>query len=485
VPIQLGRLAKDQMLPLLGGTYMAKSELANAQRCVNLYPELNQDDADYPLTMYPVPGLKPLGAPPVVGRARGLYWATNKNIYAIVEQAVYQINQNTWAFTQLGSLTDALHTPVTMVDNGNYVLLLNGTATGYTINMTTGDVAQITDPNFFGGTRAGFLSTFLVNNVPGTQEFQSTLSGQFLYNGLYVASKTGYPDLLATLAVMHLEIWLIGERTTEVWYNAGNANFPFALYPGVFLEHGTPAPWSLAQHDLAVFFLAQDKDGTNTVVKGHDYKLERISTHGIEWMLSQMNTTSDCVADLYAIEGHIFYRMHFISANKTLVYDDRIGMWHEVVYTDANGQENRALDIFATQAFGLNISLDWANGYLYQLDQNTYTDNGSLRVFRRGFPHLTSNGRQIYYAAFKASIDTGTDSLDAVVPQIYLRWSDTKGRSWSNPVGRSLGGPGAYNLEPRWNRCGRGRDRVHELFWSANAKIALNGAWVDALPMGS
>lgn len=44
-------------IPLMGGSYEARSIIADAQRCVNLYPEPNPQDAEAPLTHYPTPGL--------------------------------------------------------------------------------------------------------------------------------------------------------------------------------------------------------------------------------------------------------------------------------------------------------------------------------------------------------------------------------------------------------------------------------------------
>lgn len=50
-------------IPLLGAAYEAQSVIANAQRCINLYPEANQKDSSVPLTHYPTPGLDPIGVP--------------------------------------------------------------------------------------------------------------------------------------------------------------------------------------------------------------------------------------------------------------------------------------------------------------------------------------------------------------------------------------------------------------------------------------
>lgn len=64
--------------------------------------------------------------------------------------------------------------------------------------------------------------------------------------------------------------------------------------------------------------------------------------------------------------------------------------------------------------------------------------------------------------------------------QIFLRWSDDRGHTWSNPVGQPIGARGAYLTSVSWNRLGYARDRVFDVFWSVPVKTALQGAFVDA-----
>jgi len=47
-------------LILIGGSYVARSIIANVQRCVNLYPEHNPKDAPVPVTLYQRPGFRPI-----------------------------------------------------------------------------------------------------------------------------------------------------------------------------------------------------------------------------------------------------------------------------------------------------------------------------------------------------------------------------------------------------------------------------------------
>jgi hypothetical protein len=482
---------------------------------VNLFPEKNQPDGEAPTTHYPRAGLTLLAKPPVAGAGRGLYWATNNQLYAVIGQNVYSISP-TWEFTLLGEIGPGI-TPVSMVDDSDEILLVDGTPLGYEIVLATNAMTRITDPNFLGADRCDFVDTFLLSNIPGTQGFQSTLPNDFAWDPLYFASKTGFSDQLVTIICMHREVWLVGELTTEIWYNAGNSGFPFAILPGTFVEHGCVAKYTIAKHDLNIFFLSMDKDGKGVVVKGNNYRLDRISTHAIEVEFSKYPTLADASSYIYQQGGHIFYVINFPSADKTWAYDLQTGLWHEESWCDGDGIEHRGrVQCAAIAPNQINVALDWQNGNLYQIDPTNATDNGAPIVRRRGFPHLVSNGNRIHYACFRADIECGTamgTSADVTVlgtqagaiitteggaplllegadqppppPKVYLRWSDDRGKTFGNAIGQSLGAQGQTLKQPQWRRLGMARDRVFELFWSGNFAEALNGAWIDALPMGS
>ena len=59
---------------LSGGAYTARSVIAGAQRCVNLYAEINPDDAPVKRTYYPRPGLRGLSTPPTAGAGVACAW---------------------------------------------------------------------------------------------------------------------------------------------------------------------------------------------------------------------------------------------------------------------------------------------------------------------------------------------------------------------------------------------------------------------------
>src|ERR1700744_3798143 len=143
---------------LLGGAYSAPSLIANAQRSVNLFPENNPKASNppVPVTHYPRPGLTLLGAPSTIGQGRCLYGATNGDLYAVVGQQIYYIDPN-FKYTNLGAIQTGTDTPVYMSDNGTDITIVDGSAQGYDIEMSSQSFGIISDPNFLGGDRTDYI----------------------------------------------------------------------------------------------------------------------------------------------------------------------------------------------------------------------------------------------------------------------------------------------------------------------------------------
>ena len=132
-------------IPLLGGAYQTRSVIASAQEAVNIYSERNPEDGSptVPATSYPTPGLNLLTVPPYIEALRTLYPASNGQLYGVIGPNVYAISE-TFAFTLLGTIPDNT-TPVWFTDNGSAIVLVDGSATGYAIDMATNAFGTITD----------------------------------------------------------------------------------------------------------------------------------------------------------------------------------------------------------------------------------------------------------------------------------------------------------------------------------------------------
>jgi len=467
-------------LQLVQGAYEARSVIANAQRCINLYPELNTKDAEAPYTHYTTPGLVTLSQG-IVAEVRQLYTASNGLLFAVIGDTVYYV-PDSFVLQPLGTIATQ-NGLVSMYDNKFTLIVLDGSLFGWSVDLTTLAFAPFSPANFVGGNQVRYIDTFLVSSTQNAN-IQSSDSGATTYDPLALATMSGDADQLQIIDVVHKEMWSFGRRTTEVWSNVGAFPFPLQPIPGVFLQHGIAALRSLAKWGLNIFFLSQDNNGEALIMMGGPgYKADVISTPAITDAIGNYEVISDAIGFCYQQGSHMFYVLTFPTADATWVYDLSTQLWHERAWMDQNGDLHRHRANCVAFAYGKTICGDWQNGKLYNWDLHAYTDDGNAILRLRSFPHIVNNLDRVSYKQFIADIEVGTDMNPASDPQLNLRWSDDRGVSFGNGVQQTLGQGGAYRTTPSWNRLGFARDRVFELSWTAAAATALNGAYIEVEAM--
>jgi hypothetical protein len=372
----------------------------------------------------------------------------------------------------------------------NAVALTGGSGTGATADITTvsGAVTNVVPLQTGLGYNAGdVLSASLSNTLFGFQ-YSLVAVNPPAFDPTYVAAKTGYPDLLSTLVVVHREVWLMGAyQSTEVWYDAGNTGFPFQIMPGVFIQHGCIAAYSVTTHDLNVFWLGVDQAGQGTVFMGAGYSARRISTYAIEkivsnWVKAGANI-SDAVGFIYKQEDHVFYVLSSASANATIVFDVTENLWHERAWTDPNsGILNRVRANCAAFAYGVNVIGDWQNGNIYTLDLSADTDFGGPITRRRGFPHLLNDGKRHSIDRFALDMECGDGDASNITAQelVTLEVSIDRGRTYFVAPTQSMGAQGDYLFQMQWRQVtGQSRDFVFRVTWSNAVFTGISGAWID------
>ncbi|HKU51980.1 MAG TPA: hypothetical protein VJQ25_05905 [Nitrospira sp.] len=475
---------------------------------MNYYPELNRKDSPVPITHYQRPGFRPVGpsppTPPTVAPVRCIYRASNEAGYCVIGSNVYYID-STYQLTLLGSITPDRINPCSMIDNRDQILLVDGSDTGWTIDLADNTFAVFVDDSglFQGADKVDYIDTFVLWKFAGVSNlFGSTLSNTLDIDPTYFAAKTNYPDNLETLIVNRHVLLLIGNVKSEIWYDAGNPQFPFAELPGTSIEHGTAAKYSVASQDISTFWLGNDLQGKGMVFRQRGYQTTVISNPAITQAIQDMQlagTIDDAIGYTYQQGGHIFYVLTFPTGDQTWVFDDSIEdpmlAWHQRGWTDSEGIIHRDRSNCGAFLYGQFIVGDWENGQLYALDDSQYFDRVNATdypiSFIRTFPHITSiqprtgnpqscDGKRVQYSGFLADIECGNGPLDVNgnPAAIGLRWSDDRGKTYGNAVLQSSGAPGEWLTQPQWQGLGIARDRVFEISHQIAGPAALNGAWV-------
>ncbi len=393
--------------------------------------------------------------------------------------------------TSTGTLSSANLLPQTLITNVNTIPDPNatitmsqaaiGTKSNDSITLNIPVFGQVTDPGFLGANRIAFIEGWLIFNQPNTRTFFTTGPSPYsmLFPGLFYALKDSSTDNLVTLYENERELFLLGERTSEVWYNSGtsgatNEGVVFERVPGVGPQIGCAAWASITRLGESLVWLAKNEQGENVVVRSVQYSWERISNHAIETALASYPVVSDAIGYGYEEAGHAFYVLILPTADVTWVYDStastqlRKPCWHRRASFDPiGGVYHRHYSNCYMDFANMRLVGDYQTGYIHQMSRAFYTDSGApLRAQRRS-KHVWKKDYRTRVSQSSLQIEftpgMGLPYGQGSNPQAMLRWSNDGGFSWSHEHWRSIGAQGQYKNRAKWNRLGYARDRVYEV----------------------
>lgn len=384
-----------------------------------------------------------------------------------------------------GAITDSLGgIPSTTIQSISFTantITLNANATSNqtadTFTLQIPQFGQILDPAFLGASRIAFIEGWLIFNQPGTRTFYTNapIPYTLTFAGAFYALKDSSTDNLVTLMENNRELWLIGERTTEVWYNAGGTSFAFSRLPGVGPQMGCSAQHSICRVGPNLMWLAQNEQGQNIVVMTNQYTVVAVSNHGVENAISGYYLVSDAIGDCYEDRGHIMYVLTFPVADATWCFDLKVwsetqgeaGWWQRLSWNSTTGSYHRHVGNCFINFANLRLWGDYQSGQIHQQDRNFYTDAGNVLRAQRRTPHIWSkeDRNRIFQASLQVEFKAGTglQTGQGQNPQAMIRWSDDGGQTYGNEVWAPIGAAGETRDRAMVMQLGEARDRVYEV----------------------
>jgi len=212
------------------------------------------------------------------------------------------------------------------------------------------------------------------------------------------------------------------------------------------------------------------------------YQTTKISTIEIDQRIASYAFIENALGMSYQQDGHLFYVLQFPSANETLVYDLSTQLWHARAYKQPNTE---VLSLWRPACLCFSASLvlggDHENGNIYALDYDNYTDDGA--AIMRLYETRSSNNNQfwLFYNSVQVHIEAGTGLItgQGKDPVLMLRYSDDGGHTWSNWLFSPMGKIGQYGARAKFNRLGRGRNRVFQIKMTDPVKFVLLSMVLD------
>jgi hypothetical protein len=491
----------------VGGSDQTANPYQDAQICVNWFPELSPSKAAKEVAgLLGAPGLIQVAAAPG-GGAPGFStsmtaWPQPSSVTNLPVRGSWVLPGWTQALVVIGntcflatiitpgsnstpgvlelSKVGTLATvqgPVSIRDNdiGGFAVIVDGPY-GYFYNISQQTLAQIEDPAWLGANTVCYIDGWWIFNQPGTQTFYTNYPqyGE-AFNGSYYALKDAMSDKLMGVWESKEELWLIGERSTEIWYDAGGTYFPFQRLVGTPLQVGCKAVYSIArlvsQGQEGLIWLGRSERGENIVVKTQGFGHQVISTPAVSNAIAQYTVTSDAIGYTYEEGAHEFYVLLFPTADATWVYDatmpPALAWTQRLSYDPYAGQFHRHRSNCFMNFGGMRVVGDYQNGALYQLTRAAQNDAGWPLVARRRSPYIWNkeNRERVFMASLQVDFAPGQGQSAGLGsnPQANLRISRDYGTTYG-PVNQSPMGPmGDYTNRCMWRKLGFSRGAVAEV----------------------
>lgn len=451
-------------------TYESRSKPQSAQRLVNMYAEAMPSEARTNVSLFPCSGLKSFTT---VGNGplRGAFYYDGV-MFVISGAEVYTVNGSggtglVGTITQSGGKVD-----ISPTLTGFLIVEENGD--GHSVTKTS--VTKISDADYTttGSSSTCFIDGYSIHSKPDSgQFFISALNDPTAYTGTNFATAEASPDNLVRVFADRRELWLIGEKTIEVWINTGASAFPFQRISGAFIQRGCAAKFSVASDGVTIYWLGDDY----VIYRANGYNEQRISTHPIEEEIRKFAKKEDAEAFTYSENGHKFYCITFPTGKKTYCYDITTGLWHEKETRNANRWRGSSF----TEAFGKNYVCDYTSNVVYELDPDTYDDNSDEIERRMTSAPLFDDFKRFVVDVFRLDIETGVGITtgQGSNPTVWLEVSNDGGKTWGNMLEREIGKIGKYSTIVEWRCLGQGDNFVFRVHFSDPCKFVVNGAYVE------
>ncbi|MDX1365702.1 MAG: hypothetical protein R3243_15960 [Arenibacter latericius] len=399
---------------LTGGFYEDDALQFDAQRCVNMYPEIGSGQSKSSAKLTYSPGLiiekQGFKLNPAVDRFIQpltiyktsnnllfyfyLYEESSGETWCEVSAIDVDGNGSALAFQVYAVVPNGEFFNIKAVDNGKVIsLVVTNSDIDYDskcffidINtfITTPNVTIVTDSDFPTNVidqeyHDGYFIWLQKRGelTSGTVEDRFYISRLFVgiadagdcLNALDFGVTESSPDSVSGIERISNELAIFGDQSIEFFYNSGNFDFPFERNSGVTQNIGTQLVNSIKKINNTVYFIGSDSNGANVVYRLNGYNPERISTHAIERRLNYLSEVdySEFISTrcyTYEVDGHYFYCINYKRTSNqtrynqtTFVFDISTGIWHETVYL--SGEVETSLPIvdsvsFAGRTFALS-----------------------------------------------------------------------------------------------------------------------------------
>ncbi len=318
-------------------------------------------------------------------------------------------------------------------------------------------------------THTTVLDRYLIANETSSGNFHwSHVNTPATWDAEQAEAEAKKDDIVA-IAMADLELYLLGKRSLEVWYDDGSTPF-VRLYQG-FIDSGTIAPYSFTRCQNNWYWL----DLHRQVVRLNGRQAQPISG-AIGKYLDGFSQVTDCLGDFIIFDGRPFFLLTFKTAQETLALDLSTGFWYVWGYWSSGTHEHwRGNCAAICPAWNMTIIGDHSNGKVYKLDTSNYQDNGTTLKTLIRTNHINRGTEDIRKACHKLTFRLKRTSVsdEADIKNIIVRYRNNGSTTWKSERTVAVGQVGDTEFRGETYMLGSYYSRQWEFYITDNAALTL------------
>lgn len=467
---------------------------------------------------------------------RGLFHSTRGNFLLVVLGSnIYRINPNLgWTF--LLSISDPGVGEVFMDENlSSQVVIVNGGATAYIYNYSDG--VDSVSKAVFTGTPKDFIPNYVTYQntyfIFGNGKTDHSGSQWFIYKSGYdnsgttataydlayvqtltIQTKPDFAKACIRIPSHGNNLLVLGSVVAEIWTNVAGLQI-YQRQSSINIDYGVASVSTIAASDDMIAWLGINEKSSPAIMVMMGGKAERLSTDGIDYLLSRVTRPDQSTAMFYRQDGHVFYILTFFAAadNFSIMYDFTTQKFFDVTDWDFNYHPARQMAYFNNEIYfvSLNqgslmrigtditsISTDPQNRYEIPRIRkcDTYRLPGSDRFIVNQFSFTIENGVEpdvdfqfecdgyilgessgdIMYSEDDLPLLIEGGSCQIYRPRIDVTISKNGGETYSNANSYYMHATGKYKNQPRFYKLGEANQFTIQMrFWGFGAVVIANG----------
>ena len=455
-----------------GPSYQHRSRPLSSQSTINFYQEFDESGKS-PFTLQSFPGQKLFAASSGIDRGQNVM---REVLFRVAGSRLQEISKS-GVITDRGEITGAERC-VMANDGVNLFIVHAGLVQQY--SSSTELLTFVTDPDIVGSNAVDFLNNQFVYTKPDLFVISDVGNGASA-SGLNAAQAESQPDDLIRAYVFGQLVYMLGERSTEVWYNSGTGSPPFVRIETQIISIGIAALHSVSNNDSFMYWLGDDRQ----VYRAAGGRQVRITSIAIAHAIEGYSTVDDAIGWTMTIEGQNFYILTFPTENQTWALNEGLG-------SDGWFQLSAGLDGGRYQAnshswvYGKHLVSHETSGNVLELDLDTFTNNGEIIKRTRVLGSISgekigARGKRLQMSRFELILESGVGLISGQGedPIIIIEASYDGGKSFAAETFMKIGRLGETNIRAEWWGLQSFYDLIIRITTSDPVHYTLQSAAID------